>query len=447
LRFNSASSDYLNRTPASAGNRTTWTWSGWVKRSILGSVKILFSAGTSGTNDTTLYFGNSDDKLIFFNRISSSVLGYLETNQLFRDVSAWYHIVAVWNSNNATAGDRMRLYVNGSEITSFASDTNPSLNENSFINNNVAHYIGNDSSLSSINYYGGYLSEVNFIDGQALTPSSFGASNSSGVWYPIPYQGTYGTNGFYLKFANSASLGTDSSGNTNTFTVNGGIASTSQSTDTELNNFATWNPLYPLLPAGGLSNGNLTAKTNGADSIWRAVISNIGASTGKWYAEIKWVAGSYFQYGFISSKLASARQNFDLTEVYNYQYVISGTNLFSNGSLTSSFAPATATGDIIMLALDMTNAKLYWGKNGTWINSANPALGTNGISIGGDTTEYWNFACCIYSSSGTGDVTANFGNPPYSANGYTDGAGYGNFSYAVPSGYYALCTKNLNTYG
>jgi len=452
LRFNSGSTDNLTRTPASASNRKTWTWSGWVKRSILGSVRILFSAGTSGTNDTTLYFGNSDDKLIFFNRISSSVLGYLETNQLFRDVSAWYHIVAVWNSNNATAGDRMRLYVNGSEITSFASDTNPSLNENSFINNNVAHYIGNDSSLSSINY-GGYLSEVNFIDGQALTPSSFGASNASGVWYPIPYTGSYGTNGFNLKFGNSASLGTDSSPNGNNFTVNN-LTSVDQSTDSMLNNFSTLNSLN--VPASNLptfSEGNLKSTSSTATGGSFGGSSTFGVSTGKWYIEAKAgaiVSSNVMNIGVTYDPAETARTNNDAKTSYEYVYI--GSNGYKGtGSGDTPYGNSYTTGDIIGIALDLDNNKLYFSKNGVFQNSGDPTSGATGTGAAFTVTSGQTYSFYQQDETGASANTStfefNFGSPPYAANGYADAAGYGNFSYAVPSGYYSLCTKNLNTYG
>ena len=173
-------STYLSKTPSSAGSRTTWTWSGWIKRSNLGGTSILFSAGTSGTNDTTIYF-NTSNQLEFFNRTSSSVDGYLITNRVFRDASAWYHILAVWDTSNATAGDRMKLYVNGVEETSFATDTNPALNLSSHINNNVAHYLGTDSS--SGNYFDGCLAHVHFIDGTAYDADDFGETESrSGIW-------------------------------------------------------------------------------------------------------------------------------------------------------------------------------------------------------------------------------------------------------------------------
>ena len=222
VRLRSSASAYFNRTPASAGSLTTWTWSGWVKRGTLSaSLNIpIFSAGTSGTNDTNITFNS--DIIDWFNRNSSSINGRLNTTQVFRDPSAWYHLVFVWDTTNATASNRMRIYVNGSLVTALSTATYPGSSQSSNVNNNVATYIGLQTGTS--NYFDGYLAEINFIDGQALTPSSFGSTNAiTGVWGPIAYTGSYGTNGFKLNFSNGTStttLGYDSSGNGNNWTTN-----------------------------------------------------------------------------------------------------------------------------------------------------------------------------------------------------------------------------------
>ena len=182
LRFNSADSAYLNRTPASSGSLTTWTWSAWVKRSGLGSVQALFSAGTNGVTYHDIYI-NSDDTLRFIANVSGTPIKY--TTQVFRDTSAWYHIVGVWDTTNATADDRMRLYVNGVRITAFGTSTNPTSSQSGLINSSsYPHAIGR-RVFSSSNHFSGYLTEVNFIDGSALDPTSFGEFNSTtGVWQP-----------------------------------------------------------------------------------------------------------------------------------------------------------------------------------------------------------------------------------------------------------------------
>jgi len=206
LRFRSSASAYLNRTPASASNRTTWTWSGWVKRGLLTTTsKGLFSA-VSGLETLDIVFegntGATADTLRFVYYTGSALNGNLVSTPVYRDPSAWYHIVAVWNTTDATSSNRMRLYVNGVEVTAFGTSSYPTQNTSALVNNTVSHTIGRYSSTT--NYFDGYLAEVNFIDGQALTPSSFGAYDTNGVWQPKKYSGTYGTNGFYLPFSLSA---------------------------------------------------------------------------------------------------------------------------------------------------------------------------------------------------------------------------------------------------
>ena len=225
LRFNSADSAYLNRTPASAGNRKTWTWSGWVKRAAIGSgsTQNLMHAETATTTYTVMQF--SGDNLIFDVRNGGAVVGNKYTTAVYRDVSSWYHIVFVWDTTNATAADRIRVYVNGVRVTAFSTSNDPASSATSHgINGTVQHRLG--AGVSFANYLNAYLTEVNFIDGQALTPSSFGETDPvTGVWKPKKYTGTYGTNGFYLNFSDnsgttSTTLGKDYSGNGNNWTPN-----------------------------------------------------------------------------------------------------------------------------------------------------------------------------------------------------------------------------------
>jgi hypothetical protein len=225
LRFNSADSAYLNRTPGSAGNRKTWTWSGWVKRCAFGSVdNCLFSAYGNGTQSAGIYFSNdvqNDSLEIRFGPYSGGWQGFLVTAQVFRDSSAWYHIVFAADTTQATSSDRLKIYINGSQVTTFNSSAYPSQNADGFVNQAQQHQIGR--LQGSTYYHNGYLAEINFIDGTALTPSSFGEFDNNGVWRPIAYSGSYGTNGFYLKFDPSATngVGHDHSGNGNNWTASG----------------------------------------------------------------------------------------------------------------------------------------------------------------------------------------------------------------------------------
>jgi len=226
LRFNSADSAYLNRTPSSAGNRKTWTWSGWVKRAEDNSVNQSLWSIRNGAPNQQLFRIESTNLLRIYLEVSSSVKYDLSTSQVFRDFSAWYHIVLVFDSTESTASDRVKLYVNGAQVTDFASATYPSLNQDGVINTSGAeHDIGQGGNNND--YLGGYLADVHFIDGQALTSSSFGEYDDNNVWQPKAYAGTYGTNGFHLDFSDNSSnsaLGNDSSGNNNDWTVNNFLA-------------------------------------------------------------------------------------------------------------------------------------------------------------------------------------------------------------------------------
>ena len=429
LRFNSGSSDYLNRTPSVAGNRKTWTWSGWVKRSKLGISSTLFGASDSGGSNHTGFLFNTDDTLKFF---SSNSAVELVTTQLFRDVSAWYHILVVLDTTQATASNRAKIYVNGSQVTALTTATYPPQNSETDlnINNTIYHAVGRYGDFASNWYNDGYMSEVILVDGQALTPSSFGASNASGVWYPIPYSGSYGTNGFNLKFGNSASLGTDSSPNGNNWTVNN-LTSVDQSTDTELNNFCTLNELSKASDIT-LSNGGLTATRS--TTSFSSVMSTIGVSTGKWYWEAKVVSLGIINFGV--TKTTQDGTSHSSVDAGRVMYSSNG-NVYDEGFSNTPYNTGVTftTNDIIGLALDLINGTLAFYKNGILVYTySNAGLTTNEMTP----------ANGLYSA--VGDM--NFGSPPFAiVSGNADGAGYGNFEYTVPSGYYSLCTANLNTYG
>jgi hypothetical protein len=440
LRFNSGSSDYLNRTPASAGNRQIFTVSLWTKINGNTSRQVLFWTPQSSST-----FALMDSGELRFGAGDGSDWYYV-TTQLFRDPSAWYHIVFAVDTTQATASNRVKLYVNGSQITSFSTTTNPTQNYSSAWNNNAIHYIGAGYDPSVTYHYGGYMSEFYNIDGQQLTPSSFGQTDSAtGIWTPLPYTGTYGTNGFFLKFANSAALGTDSSGNANTFTANN-LTSVDQSTDTPTNNFCTLNPLNPTTSVT-FSNGNLTF-TNSATG-QRMVAGTIGVSTGKWYAEVlvTSLGGTFPQIGIVDVT-QWAQDSQPGANSNGWGYLPNGTVYNSNSSIDTGEASYTDA-DIISIAMDLDNNKLYFAKNGTYINSGVPtsgATGTGAYSITSGVTYVFSNSS---NDTGTDPVYEwNFGSPPFTiASGNADANGYGNFEYAVPSGYYALNTKNLATYG
>ena len=437
LRFNSGSSDYLTRTPSGTGNRRTWTFSAWVKRTNPGAGNQIFQQSQDGSNYMKLYF--SSDKIFWRGVSGGSNSAYIVTNRLFRDVSAWYHIVARFDSTNGTAGDRMRLYVNGVEETSFSTDINPSSNYDSFANTTNPIDIGRDN-VNNASYFNGYMTEVCMVDGQSLAPDQFGEfDEDSGIWKPIDVSGlTFGTNGFYLDFEDSGALGDDVSGNGNDFTVNNLTAIDSVS-DVPTNNFATLNPLTSF--AGTFEEGNL--KTTGSDD----TVSTIGLTSGKWYWEAQRTNTSNQAHfgigcsnGFFSA--TSVVSNGDYVYIrgdatYGTASRVGGiTSIGSNGGTPATFT----TGDILSFSLDLDSAtkNITIKKN----NGGTPLVDTD-FSYDGSIPIF------VYSrmNSGVG-ASFNFGNPATTiSSGNTDGNGYGNFEYAVPSGYYSLNTKNLAEYG
>ena len=423
LRFNSGSSDVLTRTPASTSGNQIFTVSMWVKRANLGG-STIFYAYQDGNNADAIGFNGTDNsfQVAFYDGGAYTV--NLITTQLFRDVSAWYHFVVAIDTTQATNTNRAKLYVNGTQVTAFSTATYPSQNATVTFNKNVFHVLGAGYYGSYSDYCNIYLSEVNWITGQQLTPSSFGETDTlTGIWKPKAYTGTYGTNGFYLKFANSASLGTDSSGNGNNFTVNN-LTSVDQTTDTPTNNFCTLNGLFPsstTLTEGNLALSGTSKSANGT----------FGFTSGKWYFETKVTAvGGNAYIGIVDDTWLKTDSSWSLSQIWVY---VSDGNKYGNGSSTSYGATYT-TGDIIGTAVDMDNGTITFYKNGT---SQGTAFNTG---ISGKLMFPWIYA-------GTSSYNINFGNPSYTSNGYTDGAGYGNFSYSVPSGYYSLCTKNLANFG
>jgi hypothetical protein len=460
LRFNDGSSDYLTRTPSSTSNQKTWTVSCWVKRSKLSSNQYVWGVNgdTNGDYFTELLF-NSSDELEFRQggTVGDPYQTQYKTNRLFRDVSAWYHIVIAADTTNGTEADRLKIWINGVQETSFATTNHPSLNENfrwHFVSgSNYPHSIGR-SGRHSTNYFGGYIAEWIDVDGSQLDATSFGEfDEDSGIWKPIDVSGlTFGTNGAYLDFEDSAALGDDVSGNGNDFTVNN-LTAIDQTTDTPTNNFATGNPLIrnKTYNDGSLAEGNTYFAPNG-----RAITcSTIGVTSGKWYAEFKTVDAGALIIGVGDLQLGiQANQGNPIFYDNNPSYALglaSGGNLEYNGTTTSY--GSYADGNIVGVALDMDNHALYFSVNGTWQNSGDP---TSGASKTGDATseasynplddggEMFMFVS-DFSAAGVGECFLNFGNPAFTiSSGNTDGNGYGNFEYAVPSGYLSLCTKNLS---
>jgi hypothetical protein len=453
VRFNDNDSAYLNRTPASASNRTTWTWSAWIKRSAIstGNNQTLWNAGSGEADDIRLTITNND-QIVF----GTDATTFLLTSQRIRDVSAWYHIVFAFDTTQGTASDRAKLYINGSLVSSFSTDNRASLSGSYAYNNTVGHAIGRQAYAGST-YYDGYMTEINFIDGQQLSPTDFGEfDEDSGIWKPKQYSGSYGTNGFYLDFENSGSLGADQSGNGNNFTPNN-FTATDQTTDTPTNNFATGNPLARsrFSNQGTISEGNLKYNALSNDRGW--LFSSQGISQGKWYWEVKITAIGRFMVGVgYESVLAFNGTFFGNNPSKAFSILDFNGNLYYDGTNTS-YGSSLSVDDIVMVALDMDNYLCWFGKNGTWFDSATQSEIENSTATNDATTQMgtqqnlnsgepvFPFMTCQENGQ-TGGGIFNFGNPPFSiSSGNSDGNGYGNFEYAPPSGYLALCTQNLAT--
>jgi hypothetical protein len=444
LRFNTASSDYLNRS-AVTGDRRTFTISAWVKRSELGSEQQIYSSRSSASNVLGLYFQGSNDTLLVTDYQSGGTMSFT-TSAVYRDVSAWYHIVLAVDTTQATNTNRVKLYVNGEQVT-FSASSYPTLDRDLYINvSGSNHYIGTEQSGR---YFDGYMSDVYLIDGQQLTPTDFGEFDAdSGVWKPIAYSGTYGTNGFFLEFKDSSALGDDTSGNTNDFTVNN-LTSIDQTTDTPTNNFTLLNTLNYSSSTRTYGEGN-TAITASGSGDWNTALNNIGVRSGKWYAEFKINSvGSFSAIGVtlwpvLSPVNPSATLNFTFLvgeDAGAYGWRNNGARPQGGSSLSS-----WGTNDILMIAMDMDNLKVYFGKNGTWETSGDPESGATGTGSIGDLTADQDYFFVICPRGGS--TYCNFGNPAFTiASGNTDGNDYGNFEYAVPAGYYALCTANLAEFG
>ena len=456
VRFNSGDSAYMHKTPSGDGNKDTFTISMWVKRSKLGDAQFLF--GTSASDFTNTFFARfrNEDDMQFGDFGSSSFTWLLQTNRVFRDPSAWMHFVFKIDTTQGTDTNRVKLYINGVQETSFSTSTYPSQNTDQRWNTTSLQAIGRNGAYNA-DYAGLYMAEVVSIDGQALEPTSFGEfDEDSGIWKPINVSGlTAGTNGFYLDFEDSSNLGNDAFGGTDLTEVN--LAATDQSTDTCTNNFATGNPLnVPTSNAATFSDGNLTVAIASASRI--GLISTVGITQGKWYSEFKLTATSSANNPVIGvtgepSELCRENNFAGQNASNGVSYRADGL-LHTNGSETASWGSTYTTGDIIGIAMDLDNNKLYFSKNGSFQNSGNPtsgATGTGAISLTAsssvDEGAYFFTTGCI-STSNTNTIQANFGSPPFAiSSGNTDGNGYGNFEYAVPSGYFSLNSKNLAEYG
>ena len=445
-------SSYLTQTVnATATNKNKVTVSAWLKRSALGAEQTVISGHMTDNNRWKIRFRN-DDKI-------DAEFGYggswysLITNRLFRDTNSWYHLVYQYDSTQGTASDRAKLWINGVQETSFGTANYPPQNYGNYLVENTANIaVGNfyyQGQFHGSNRWDGYISHVAVVDGSIVAPTSFGQTDAtSGIWkFKSPSGITWGNNGFHLKFENSANLGLDSSGNSNSFATVGNLK---QALDTPSNVFATLNPLATFANIT-LTNGNNTYTLNAGT--WESTPSTLALpSSGKYYAEFKWNASStsaqYMMVGVDSPQLFSnwSTQYPGYTSV-GYAYGWDGDKR-NNGS-NSSYGAAWGATSIIGVAIDMDNKKLYFHKDGVYQNSGVPTSGSTGtgaLSLTGD--EYY-LIVSGYKNTENPSIHANFGNGYFGTSSIADAgsnaSNNGSFEYDVPTGYTALSTKGLNT--
>jgi len=423
LRFQSASSQYLSRTPSTSTNRKTWSQSFWTKYSATADGSLVGIVQNSSQTQYRVFFENRNLRVFSF---ESGFQFQFITTQVFRDPSAWYHILIVLDTTQATSTNRFKLYVNGVQVTAFSTASYPSLNADCNWNRNLLSQIGASGATDS--FYDGYMTEVNFIDGQALTPSDFGETNTdTGQWIAKKYTGTYGTNGFYLPFSDGTStttLGYDASGNGNNWTLNNFTRSAGVSdcwmfdvpsgNSSTGGNYAVLNPLGKA-PSISLTSGNLSF-TNTTFNTYPAVGSTIFVSTGKWYFEGVFTGGG------------TAEATIGLSTINNFasltfQTATSGTTfwnnaqgIFKNGTVISA-TPTFTYNDIIGVAYDADAGTVTYYKNGV---AQTPVV--TGI---------------------TGSYSPTFGIQYYNAGQWNANFGQRSFAYTPPTGFKALCTANL----
>jgi hypothetical protein len=471
-RFNKADVAYLHKTMG-AGNRKTFTYSIWVKRALLG-VNQYFTPTQADSANANAGGGSfdSNDLLDVWDYNAPGISAQMKTNRKFRDVGAWMHVVITADTTDSTENNRFRMYINGVDertVGGYATDVMPAEDYEFNMNQDGEEfYIGTYfTSSAGSSQYGGYMAEVCFIDGTAYAASDFGEFNedSPTIWQPKDVSGlTFGTNGFYLDFEDSANLGNDANGGTDLTEVN--LDATDQAVDSPTNNFATWNTLIRNMSTYAYSEGNLQVNTSSShEAAYGSAFSNFGMTAGKWYAEFKCTSNADTVFIGVSSNLEDdILGSSDSAYTFSYKgngwayYGSDGKVQHTDSDTWLTYGSSLSDNDIVGVALDLDNLELYFSVNGTWQNSGDPTSGstkTGGVVNGGakalngsGSTGTWYFCASDNSQSTVCTVQANFGSPINTiSSGNSDDNGYGNFEYDVPTGYLALCTKNLGSDG
>ena len=456
FRFNDDDSTYLARTPSSASNRKTWSLSLWFKRGNLGMAQNIFC--TTGSDNSTFFDARiQTDNTITLGLYTSYLL---QTNQVFRDPSAWYHMVVVLDSTQATASNRLKWYINGNQITSFSTDNISSLitQNGDFGVNSTAQMTFGKHNLDNNKYFDGYMAEINHIDGQAYDPSYFGETNATtGQWNPKKYVGSYGTNGFYLDFSDNSSITNmclDKSGNGNNFSPDGSNTEDSM-LDSPTNNFCTLNLLDDDYNGPStFSQGNLFASRGGSDH--GSMRGTMGMSSGKWYFEYCLPTATNGSASFWAGVCNSTA---DMTVsrtngMWNYggsngEFIVRGTG----NTGIHNYGSDIAAGTVVGVAVDMDNKKIWLAKNNTWFGSSNadtdgnPSTGDNPTSTFTDSqipdgNLYPQMGLYNYAAKANFGQDSTFSGTK-TRQGNSDANGKGDFFYAPPTGFKALCSANF----
>ena len=448
IRLNDGDSPRLRNAFGTPTNRKKYTFSAWMKKGKVGNTSggtedTLWGVYTDGSNYSYLRI-NTGQQFEWKIREGGSTVGKIQTNALIRDPSAWLHIVVAYDSTQGTAANRMKMYINGTQISSFDTETYVNQNVETTFNESGQNLdIGSDGNGAG--YFDGYMAEVVFIDGQQLAPDQFGEFDSdSGIWKPIDVSGlTFGDNGSYLDFEDSSALGNDVSGNNRDF-ASTNLAATDQSIDTCTNNFATMNSIDNLAAGSAFSEGNLKIVTTSGNITYNT--STIGFSSGKWYMETKLAGSAGYTVGVVRGvSTANDNDNKLGNRADGWSYDDGGDVEHNGGSLTGSFA-SYSSGDIIGVYADLDNNELYFSKDGALQNSG------TGLAL---TAGTYFFAVGDNNASNSSTYEVNFGGTnTYSvSSGNTDGT-YGNFEYSTTitgdgasKTFKALNTKNLAEYG
>ena len=460
LRFDGSSSE-MEDTLGTPTNIKKFTISLWFKRSALyadittGQSLISCYRGAVGNPFGAFNFGGNDHiEFLAFDDENTTVMN-IQTNFRFRDPSAWYHVVVAVDTTQGTASNRVKFYINGTQQTSFSTASYPAENkELAWNQSSTVHYIGH-YQYTNATWMNGYEAEFAFIDGSALAPTSFGETNGNGVWVPIDFKDdvTFGDNGYYLEFKqtgtsqNASGIGADTSGNDRHFAVSG-LAATDVTVDTPTNNFATLNPLDVYASkTGTLSEGN--TKLTVTTSNLHTATGTIAPTSGKWYweTELDSTDGSNPSNLGITDLTRDDKSNMPSKSAWGYGYNASSGDKQNSGT-DVSYGDSYTSGDILGCAMDLDNGAVYFSKAGTWQASGDPESGASKTNAAYTWTPDGSMNWCPYVADNTSGVAftwlVNFGNPAFAiSSGNADANGYGNFEYAVPSGYFSLCSKNL----